>query len=700
MVSKKKQNVGRDLRGSFSIEGKIQREQSECELGELKLAAYVFDKAGSLLGQSEIDINGKYSVAVRLSHPAVVELVVGPEGDAQQTRHSSAFSKSFTAQEWQGKETHFSIKFETLLPISIWRPWWPQRMCVSGHVRKVVTEDGKTEFCRVPFVKVEILDVDREDCFWPWIDKWPELLLGRPVVRIPELIKNPPFPPGPFPRPDPLPEFNLSRASKQLQGIDASPLSKISINPQPEPPGIVSLASNTAFKRTGETSQLNTVTASRLDKLTLTSKIAPWHIFPICFYSKALVCETTTDCNGYFKCCFNWWPFHIRRGRLRFDSRPDIIIKITQIINGVETVIYMDPYTSTRWNVNSTHIDLFLDDDEVVCGHASCYEPPDGSPAFFTRIGDDEVYHISQASGLYNKNSLSNVAYGSWMNIYAQFGDNLTQNDPSSGSPNYFYYRLSYAPQGSSDDDFKFIDVGLNDTRVDKGTLIAQSHKLGPYTVNSEPSLYEVRNFDDFYWYNPDWIGQWSSHLAEEDTGTYVLRLEVFDNNGTHVSSASGSVDYRNGAGTGNGTPPAPLPAMVDHCDLLITLDNKRPVAELNISGVTNDCGVIPWASVPPFNASVVVSQENNRLRGWSLWATKGVGAEQWLDQRFFNNGLPGSDSKNVSANHLLIGLDSTCAFAFRLRAWAHVRNGRHFVYYDQDIDAVAIEKCPACPPS
>ena len=700
MVSKKKRNTDRDRSVSFSIEGKIQREQSECEPGELKLAAYVFDKAGSLLGQSDIDASGKYSVAVRLSRPADVELVVGPVGEAQQIRHSSAFSKSFTAQEWQGKETQFSLHYDALLPISVWRPWWPQRICVSGHIRKVVTEDGETEFCRVPFVKVEIFDVDREDCFWPLIRKWPELVLDRPVVRIPELIKEPPFPPEPFPGPDPLPELKLSRVSKQLQGIGTSPLSKIAFNPQPEPPRILPLASKTAFKRIGETSQLNTAITTQLDKLTLTSKIAPWHIFPGCFYSKALVCETTTDCNGYFKCCFNWWPFHFRRGRLRYDSRPDIIIKITQIINGVETVIYMDPYTSTRWNVNSTHIDLFLDDEEVVCSHANCYQPPDGSPVFFTRIGDDEVYQISQASGLYNQGGLSNVAYGSRMNIYAQFGDNLTQSDPASGSPpDYFYYRLSYAPQGSSDDAFKFIDVDLNDTRVDKGTLIAQSHKLGPYTVNSVSSLYEVRNFDDFYWYNPDWVGQWKSHLAEEDTGTYVLRLEVFDKNGAHVSSAAGSVDYRNGAGTGNGIPPAPLPAMVDHCDLLITLDNKRPVAELNISGVTNDCGVIPWASVPPFDASVLVSQENNRLRGWILWVTRGVGSEQWLDQHFFNNGLPGSDSKTVSANHLLIGLDSTCAFAFRLRAWAHVRNGRHFIYYDQDIDAVAIEKCPVCPP-
>ncbi len=699
MVSKKKPGAGRDKITSFKIQGVIQRERSECETGELELAAYVFDKGGSLLGQSNIDGSGKYSVSVRLARPTSVDLIVGPEGEAQQIRHSSAFSQSFAAEEWQGRGNQFRITFETLLPLYVWRPWWPQRICIDGHVRKVTTEDGVTEFCRVPFVKVEIYDVDRETCFWPWIRKWPELVLDCPVVRIPEIVREPPFPPGPFPGPDPAPEFDFSRASSRMQTNSFAPGMDVAFNPQPEPPRTLPMATDSAFQRVGEIRQLDSAVATRLDKLTLTSKIAPWHILSHCFYSKALVCETTTDCNGYFKCCFKWWPFHLRRGRLRFDARPDIIVKITQVINGVETVIYLDPYTSTRWNVNSTHLDLFLDDEDVVCSHANCYEPPDGSPVFFTRIGDDEVYQINQTSGYYNQGSLSNVAYGATMNIHGQFGDDLTQSDSGVGSPpDYYYYRLSYAPLGSADDEFKFIDANLSDTRVDKGSLNAQSHKLGPYTVNGVPSLYEVRNFDGYYWYNPDWIGRWASRYAEADTSTQILRLEVFDKNGVHIQSAVGSVDYRNGAGIGNGTPPTPLPAMVDHCDLVMTLDNKAPEAEIDVLGVTNECGVIPWTSVPPFNVSVTASQENNRLRGWHLWATKGVGIENLLDQHISPNGLPGSAPRVVLANSLLAGLDSTCAFAFRLRAYSHVRNGRHFVYRDQDIDAVAIEKCPPCP--
>lgn len=714
MAAEENKTAGSGRASSFRLEGQIRREQIERQPGELKLAAFVFDKAGALLGSANLDNEGNYSVPVRLTRPTDVDLVVGPAGDAQKIRHSSAYRKKFAAEDWKGQGAQFKLQHETTLPLNVWFPWWPQRICISGHVRKLNDNDGVTEVCPVPFVKVEIFDVDREGCWWPWLRKWWEQLLDRPVFRIPELLKEPPFPPRPLPEPDPAHELILTPIPGLAQRIgrstlkqarpDPQPLAsretstalssaenEISLNPQPEVPS----AAASASMRVGEARLMANAIATRLDRLTLTSKIAPWHIFPLCFYSKELVCETTTDCNGYFNCCFNWWPLHFRRGRLRFDSRPDILIKVTQTINGVTTVIYMDPYTSTRWNVNNAHVDLFLDNEEVVCGSGKCYEPSAGSPVFFTRIGDDEVYQINQTTGLYNDASYSNVAYGGTLYVYGQFGDSLTRSDPAHGDPPpYYYYRLSYARQGSADADFKFIDIDLSDTRVDKATLIGQSHKLGPYTVNGVPSLYEVRNFSNYYWYNPDWIGIWHSWLAEEDTGTYILRLEMFDKNGTKLNTASGTVEYRNGAGIGNGTPPAPLPAMSDHCDLVITLDNKRPKAELTVPGVINDCGVIPSSAIPPLDLHVNASQKNNRLRGWQLWYTKGVGTEQTLASSFSSNGLPGSFTNYlVSGAPLLVGLSSTCAFALRLRAWAHIRNGRYFVFYDEDIDAIAIEK-------
>src|SRR6185369_8719442 len=165
--------------------------------------------------------------------------------------------------------------------------------CVSGRVRKISNNNGITETCPVPFVKVEIFDVDRESCFWPPLRKWWELLLDRPVIRIPDLLKEPPFP-----GPDPAPDLNFQPLMRSDSAESFSPFTKVGVDPLPEPPQFA--ASERTSSRVGETSLIDPRIASRLDKLTLTSKIAPWLIFPYCFYSKARVCETTTDCNGYF----------------------------------------------------------------------------------------------------------------------------------------------------------------------------------------------------------------------------------------------------------------------------------------------------------------------------------------------------------------------------------------------------------------
>jgi hypothetical protein len=714
MISKINQPTDSRKASSFRIEGQIQREQPECQPGELKLAAYVFDKAGALVGSADLDKNGKYSVAVRLAQPADVDLIVGPADMPQQIRLSSAYRKTFSAKDWKAEKDQFRLSFDTLLTLDIWRPWWPLRICISGHVRKVSHHDGYMDICPVPFVKVEIFDVDREFCFWPLLRKWWKLLLDRPVIRIPDLLKEPPFPPRPFPGPDPVPDLNLGAISGlrsdistsllERAGLTSQPvpphsisemftssLSNVAANPQPEP----SLAAlQPAFTRVGEARLMDSSIASRLDKLTLTSKIAPWLIFPRCFYSKVEVCETTTNCKGYFNCCFTWWPFHFRRGRLRFDSRPDIIIKVTQVIDGVPKVIYLDPYTSTRWNLTTAHIDLFLDNEEVICGNGNCYDPPAGSPVFFTRIGDDEVYMINQTSGLYNEAPLSNVAYGGNLLVYGQFGDALTTGAPAR------YYRLSYARPGSSE--FTPVTAPLLDTRVAKSTLLSETHTLGPKTINGVPALYEVRNFSDYYWYNPDWLGTWHSWLAETDTDKYLLRLEVFDQNGVKLTTAMG-VDYRDGTIA----PPAVLPPMLDRCDLVITLDNKAPEVELTIPAVINQCGVVPWTTALSLDFQVQVSQENNRLRAWGLYYTKGVNPTiHYLASGVSDNGLPGSVNQMVSGGTaapapgtgMLANLNSTCAFALKLYAYAHVRDGRQFIYYREQMKAIAVEKCPPSP--
>jgi hypothetical protein len=701
------QSAGPEKARSFRVEGQIQREQPECQSGELKLMAYVFDKAGTLLGKAGLDNNGKYSVAVRLVQPADVELMVGPTDMPQQIRSSSAYRQSFSAKDWVAEGVQFRLKFDTLLPLDVWRPWWPLRICVSGHVRKVSHHDGVTSVCPVSFVKVEIFDVDREFCFWPPLRKWWELLLDRPVIRIPDLLKEPPFPLRPFPGPDPVPALNLGAIPGLGRNIGASLAEWVGINPKPEPPVIAAgIFTNTLAKvalgpqpepptspsiqqdltRVGEARLMDNSIAARLDKLTLTSKVALWLIFPHCFYSKAEVCETTTDCNGAFNCCFNWWPFHFRRGRLRFDSRPDIIIKVTQVIDGVATVVYLDPYTSTRWNATSAHIDLFLDDEEVVCGQG-CTSQPEGAAVFFTRVGNDYVYDIDQIAGTYHGGGYSNVAYGHGLNIQAAIGEGLTEAaDP-------YYYRLSIGSgKGTSAGPFKPLNANLADTRVDKLTLTSESHTLGPQVVNGQPALYEVRNMRDYYWYWPDRIGYWDTRIDVPDEGLYTVRLEIFDKDGIKLTSAD--VDYRDGTVA----PPGLLPPMPDHCDLVLQIDNVAPTISLDVPGAGSECGVVKFTDVP-FVINPSATQTNGRLYAWNLNYVKGLSTnETTMVAESSSSGLsplprplPGPA---ITSEPFTTGLTTTCAFSLIVDAWSHIRNGYGWVYKRRLVKPVAVEKC------
>src|SRR5262245_29840606 len=678
----------RDAAPVLHVEGRAVLEGGQEYPKDIQLKAYVFDRAGQTLGAADISADGTFSVPLSAVRVGDVDVVIGPADDPQTIRKSAAFSQTFAASEWREQTT---LKAELVLPRDIVSIWWPAWICVSGHVRKTFQQNGITRTCPVPFVKVEIFDVDREDCWWPYFHRSWDLVVDQTVIRAPELLKARRVV-KPFPWPDPGPD------PRALIG-DVSGIEAVALNPQPLPPGPDPAAAAagaqafTAFSAAAAAPVSSIRSASpllaRLDRLTVTSRLAPWVLFAGCFYSRQLVCETTTDNCGYFRCCFRWWPFHFRRGRFRFDSRPDIIVKVTQVIDGVETVIYLDPYSSTRWNVSSAHIDLYVDNEDVRCGSCDDQTRPEGTAVFFTRVGNDEVYRINQATGTYSSPGFpptTNMAYGDWLRIHAQFGTALSRSLPIPGATAPYFYRLSRSRDGVA---FTAITTELADTRVNQVTLFSETHTLGPQTVNGVPGLYEVRDFANYYWYNPDWIGHWNTAETESDSDTFIVRLEVFDANGVKLNSTQ--VDYRDGTVA----PPAVLPPMLDRCDLRITIDNKAPVVSLSIPAAINDCGVVPWAAAGGLSFDVNVTQENGRLNSWQLEYTKGVlPAVHPLASGSSDSGAPATVVQNVSGAPLLVGVTSTCAFALKLWATAHIRNGYGPIYYRETIKAIAIEKC------
>lgn len=655
----KQKEAAQSLIARYMITGQVSLEKAsdDCTTPP-ELKAYAYDVSNKLIGSGSIDGKGSFSFPVKLRQVQDVNLAIGPDAPEDVIPRVQSYSRHYNAKDWRVSDVGNVLSVKESIAAAIWLPWWPKYICISGKIQKKLEEDGNTKYCPVPYVKVEIFDVDREFCLWPWLKDLAAVTeVFPPIVRIPELTQ----PPRPFPDPGPLAFFNNTIPPLSLTSAPRS-ISSIQRDEQ--------------------------LLLSKTENLTLSSKIAPWILWPGCFYSKQLICSTTTDCNGNYKCCFNWWPFQFKNGYFRYDSLPDIIIKVTQVIDGVERVVYLDPYTSTRWNSSSAVVNLTLDDEEVICGNGCGGDQPQGTTTFFTRIGNDNVYDIDQGKGTYEQGAWSNVAYGGSLDVNAVFGDTLTNGLVKR------YYKLSIRKTNSLGA-FTDINVPLSDTRVHKGTLLSETYGLGPFTVNGIQNLYEIRDMNNYYWYNIQKIGAWLTEspgaypllfVADEDK--YVLRLEVFDQNGVKLSSAQ--VDYRDGTASPGGV----LPAMTDRCDLILQIDNKAPVLDIQIPAAAGECGVVKHADTP-FNIHSTINQENGRLYWWHLSYYKGLtGGGDTLDSDYSYTGLITPVNNVVSSTPMTAGLTSTCAFSLLLQAWPLARNGYGLIHHHQINRAVAVEKC------
>jgi hypothetical protein len=693
------------------IKGMIDFEDAEKGKGETGVYAHALDAAGAAIGSARVAEDGTFEMRVPLKEPADVSIAITPEAEPASLRESQSHVTAFKASEWQRN----TLQPQLRIPQPIWWPWRRIRVCVNGHVQKVVAPG--VPGCPVPFVKVEVFDVDREACWWPWLLRWEPHLVDPRVIDVPKLIK-PPFPPDPIGPValahigDPSAAVAFNPQPDPPSPLLAEPIDRVALNPQPLPPGDrvagptdpipwSQAFSFEAADRTLSRTSAATEVSAKLRDLTLTSLIAPWEIFPLCFYSRRLVCTTYTDCNGDWECCFNWWPFHVRHGRFRFDPRPDIIIRVTQVINGVSTVIYMDPYSSTRWNVSGATINLSLNDPRVVCG-PGCHPGPHlgHSQASLLQVGMDPTWTINQANGLYETATTTNAAFGGALYLRGDFSLDLR-------TAGLLYYRLQWKPQGAPDSSFTPIMTALSALRaVPLGSF--SDYTLGPHTVAGVSGLYEVQ--DAFHWWlmpgvpgGPGTvIGLWDTAF-ETDQGSYVLRMDMFDAAGAPL----GSIQYPDHGGNGSGVDPAPPPIVVGHLDTRVHVDNKPVEFSLGVPAA-NACGIIPWTPTLPATLSFEVhaTQENGRVHEWTLDYSKGTsgGVPITLGDVAYNAGLSPVNA-TVMGGVMLVDpstpsgyLESSCAFALRLRTWAHIRGNWGFIWYGEKLYAIAVERC-ICPP-
>ena len=124
---------------------------------------------------------------------------------------------------------------------------------------------------------------------------------------------------------------------------------------------------------------------------------------------------------------------------------------------------------------------------------------------------------------------------------------------------------------------------------------------------------------------------------------------------------------------------------------------------ELSIPGEINSNGVIPMTHGLSLDFQLHIKQENARLRSWGLYYTRGTSPTiHELASGFSNNGLPGNIDQTIRGGTLIpqpgTGMlanlnNNTCAYALKLWATSHVRDGRHFIYYREQIKVFVVEK-------
>ncbi|MDQ2985976.1 MAG: hypothetical protein M3R13_04560 [Armatimonadota bacterium] len=697
----------------FSISAKVNLEGGEDRAKSAKLYAYAFGPDGALVAQGSVK-DGKVELTGKAAAEGDIELYLSPSANPDEAKRSMSHTRTLSGDDFKVSSGKRVGNLELMIRLDEWILWFPFRFCVDGHIRK---RQADGSLCPLAFVKVEIFDVDREWCWWRWLrpllPKLPRLP-DRYIIPIPDLIREK-FPVPPIPDPGPyrggLRDLSRTLNPGEMRGFNpqpdppyemgmASEFESVALNPQPLPPKMqmMSMMPNDFDPQPdppgpqmlpGMMKELGQAQIAKLRNVSLTSRIAPWFIFPRCFYSKREVCETFTDCSGYFRCCFRFFPWHVRNGHFRFDRVPDVIIKVTQTINGVDHVIYMDPYTNTRWNAGNAHIDVAIDDPDVICG--GCGDPLEGTnAAAILQVATDPLWNIDATTGKHHTPTEDNAAFTGTFTFKGAFTDDLRMGAQK-------YYLVSYRKFGTST--WFPIQDPLNVLRA----LPFQpfnTYFIGPQPSGPTQGLYEIQD-RVHWWMNPgpggaqDALVQWISTNVETDDGRYEIKLEVFDGTGSRINT----VVFPNHIGDGSGVDPNPVPSTVGEQVFSVVVDNHTEPPEFDFSLVSNAnmCGVIPFGSTLDF--WVLANQDNGRIRAWDLNFAKGMtGTAQDLADDSFPNGVA-SVNQHVSGAPLLAGLTGTCAFALTLHVWPHLINDGGWHTGKTKPYAIAVERC-ICPPA
>jgi hypothetical protein len=574
---------------------------------------YLFSRNGDYLTRQPVDKSGRTSVPVSVAEQRQgVRVLVGPATGAEEDAYGEltrrgAVEQSITLDRAKDAELSFQLNRPD------WERWLIGQCCVKGHVLKRVGSGANAIDLNVCESTVEIYEVD------PWyiiLQRIPDSILDRIRQIVLEPIQWPPVGPGPVEGPtDPIPWFQEMIGRKNQTMVAQKKLTF--------PTELVQLA-----KTTSNMEFRGQLEAYRADLI---------HLF--CFYwpfwvRTHKVCQTVTNCEGKFTCCFHhsWWNPDI----------PDLWFRVRQTISGVDTVIYERYPVSchTWWDYQcGTEVKLYVTN---AAARTCCNEPPviaSGNWVILEAIGATSPRTIRGSSndastgvamdGHDKGLTRSNAPFGGLVRPRLRFKDTLRPMGIT-------HYRVSWAAAGTNplnDNLWHYMDspVARHYIHDVGGHPVYSAYSLGPTTVGLTPYCLEIPP-------SAPPSGDWAFPPAYEkddltsayfettvpipaaSAGKYDIRVQLYNSAGNLVDIGLAGITYYVPAlddlsGTIYTDPAGPIGMVHGNC-LVMTLhiDNNVCTAIIGppeISGVGADpyCGGLNYSSTSsnvsmPFQAS------------------------------------------------------------------------------------------------
>lgn len=276
--------------------------------------------------------------------------------------------------------------------------------------------------------------------------------------------------------------------------------------------------------------------------------VTPWPFWSP-YYHKHEIGTATTDQSGLFMFNFDWcytipniyplcWPQFL-------DTKPDILFKVTQTVNGVEVPIYEeDPKSETRWNIDELPplgVTLIVEDDVDVVLPDDPITPIIGSFEFhgIGRVLISQINNEGYAdtSGPGDIIGAKESPFGSTIDVNGQFN-----NDFQGKYCQVLYAKWANDTTEPAPGDFAPI--------LDEVWPVAQKPAGNWVTVSKSPvklpgvggGCYEIPDYTDLYLTSKLILIRWQTHrkdcgVPRYPNGKYSLMVKVFNADGTDALS-------------------------------------------------------------------------------------------------------------------------------------------------------------------